>query len=141
MNPHRIYILSIFSVLLSGCTTIPAPLGTHSKPIESYYPKHRYNQEYDSAPQHMFDVSLIRNAIPKIEPTILKYNPPIYYVNGKLYHVLKNNTGYHATGIASWYGTKFQNYLTSSGEKYDMFKMTAASKTLRIPCYARVTNL
>lgn len=49
----------------------------------------------------------------------------------------KNNTGYHATGIASWYGTKFQNYLTSSGEKYDMFKMTAASKTLRIPCYAR----
>ena len=134
----RTYILITSSILLSACATMP---GQYNKPIQSHYPKHRYNQEYDSAPRHMVDVSLIRNAIPKIEPTILKYNPPSYYVNGQRYHVLKNNTGYHATGIASWYGTKFQNYLTSSGEKYDMFKMTAASKTLRIPCYARVTNL
>ena len=26
-------------------------------------------------------------------------------------------------------------------EKYDMYKLTAAHKTLPIPCYARVTNL
>ncbi|HEY0635752.1 MAG TPA: septal ring lytic transglycosylase RlpA family protein, partial [Gammaproteobacteria bacterium] len=44
-------------------------------------------------------------------------------------------------GIASWYGTKFHGRRTSSGEPYDMYKMSAAHKTLPIPCYARVTNL
>jgi rare lipoprotein A len=44
-------------------------------------------------------------------------------------------------GLASWYGRKFQGQKTASGEPYDMFKMTAAHKTLPIPSYAKVTNL
>ena len=36
---------------------------------------------------------------------------------------------------------KFHGRLTSTREKYDMYKLTAAHKTLPIPCYARVTNL
>jgi rare lipoprotein A len=44
-------------------------------------------------------------------------------------------------GIASWYGKKFHGQKTSSGETYDMYKMTAAHPTLPIPSYARVTNL
>ncbi len=133
MKFYQKYIIIILSCLLCACMTTQYPQKRH--------PKHRYSQEYDGAPKHLIDISLIRNAIPKIEPTILKYNPPTYVVNGKRYHVLKHNKGYHATGIASWYGTKFQNYLTSSGDQYNMYEMTAASKILRIPCYARVTNL
>lgn len=34
--------------------------------------------------------------------------------------------------IASWYGEKFQGRLTSSGERFDLNKLTAASRTLPI---------
>jgi rare lipoprotein A len=43
--------------------------------------------------------------------------------------------------VASWYGVKFHGQRTSSGEPYDMYKMTAAHPTLPIPSYARVTSL
>src|SRR5690606_27716170 len=42
---------------------------------------------------------------------------------------------------ASWYGSKFHGYRTSSFEPYDMFQFSAAHKTLPLPSYARVTNL
>ena len=43
--------------------------------------------------------------------------------------------------IASWYGTKFHGRLTSNGEVYNMYGMTAAHKSLPIPSYAKVTNI
>jgi rare lipoprotein A len=43
--------------------------------------------------------------------------------------------------LASWYGKKFHGRKTSSGERYDMYAMTAAHKTLPLPTYARVTNV
>jgi rare lipoprotein A len=43
--------------------------------------------------------------------------------------------------IASWYGNKFHGRPTSSGELYDMYKLTAAHRTLPLHSYARVTNL
>ena len=49
--------------------------------------------------------------------------------------------GYKATGLASWYGAKFHGHLTSNGEIYSMFGMTAAHKSLPIPTYVKVTNL
>ena len=44
-------------------------------------------------------------------------------------------------GIASFYGNKFHGYKTSSLETYDMYAFSAASTTLPLPSYARVTNL
>lgn len=44
-------------------------------------------------------------------------------------------------GIASWYGPSFHGKKTAGGELYDMYAMTAASKTLPIDSYAKVTNL
>ncbi|UTA49625.1 septal ring lytic transglycosylase RlpA family protein [Simiduia sp. 21SJ11W-1] len=43
--------------------------------------------------------------------------------------------------MASWYGNKFHGHQTSNGEIYNMYGMTAAHKTLRIPTYVKVTNL
>jgi len=43
--------------------------------------------------------------------------------------------------LASYYGNKFQGYKTSDLENYDMYAYSAASKTLPLPSYARVTNL
>lgn len=49
--------------------------------------------------------------------------------------------GFTQIGEASWYGRKFHGRLTSNGERYDMFKLTAAHKNLPLPTYVRVTNL
>ncbi len=68
-------------------------------------------------------------------------NPKSYTVFGKTYYVMGSAAGYSATGNASWYGRKFHGRLTSSGEPFDMYELTAAHKTLPIPTYARVTNL
>jgi rare lipoprotein A len=50
-------------------------------------------------------------------------------------------THYLKKGIASWYGPHFHGKKTANGEIFNMYAMTAASKTLPIPSYARVTNL
>jgi rare lipoprotein A len=60
---------------------------------------------------------------------------------GKRYFVLGAADGYVERGVASWYGPTFHGVNTSSGERYDMYGMTAAHKTLPLPTYARVTNL
>ena len=84
---------------------------------------------------------LIPNATPKSEPITNAGNKSPYEVFGKTYWVLPTSKGYKETGIASWYGTKFHGRLTSNGEVYNMYGMTAAHKSLPIPSYARVTNI
>lgn len=79
--------------------------------------------------------------MPKREPRSAHGNPPFYDVLGKRYVVLASADGYVERGVASWYGPTFHGENTSSGERYDMYAMTAAHKTLPLPTYARVTNL
>ena len=97
----------------------------------------------DGAPTHppSLDVSQVSDAVPKIEPRSKYGNPDSYEVFGKTYHVMRSADAYRARGKASWYGTKFHGRRTSSGETYNMYKMTAAHKTLPLPSYVRVTNL
>jgi rare lipoprotein A len=83
----------------------------------------------------------LADAIPRVEPRSRYGNPPFYVVAGHRYAVLPSSDGYVERGVASWYGTEFHGLKTSTGEPYDMFAMTAAHKTLPLPCYARVTNL
>lgn len=44
-------------------------------------------------------------------------------------------------GIASWYGRKYHRRHTASGERYDMFALTAAHRTLPFGTVLKVTNL
>jgi rare lipoprotein A len=83
----------------------------------------------------------VPDAVPRVEPRSAHGNPPFYDVLGKRYYVLAASDGYLERGVASWYGPTFHGGNTSSGEPYDMYAMTAAHKTLPLPCYARVTNL
>ena len=50
-------------------------------------------------------------------------------------------SSYSAVGWASWYGREFHGRRTADGERFDMAGLTAAHKTMPLPCYARVTNL
>jgi len=75
------------------------------------------------------------------EPLSRYGNPEIYEVFGRRYRPLKNAAGFAERGIASWYGPDFHLRRTSSGETYDMYKMTAAHRVLPLPTYVEVTNL
>ncbi len=81
------------------------------------------------------------DAVPRREPRSKYGNGPVYEVFGKRYTVMQSSRGYRERGVASWYGKKFHGNLTSNRETYDMYKMTAAHKTLPLPSYVRVRNL
>lgn len=44
-------------------------------------------------------------------------------------------------GVASWYGPNFHGKLTANGEKYDMYGLTAAHRTLPFNTVVEVENL
>lgn len=43
-------------------------------------------------------------------------------------------------GVASWYGRQFHGRKTASGERFNMYGLTAAHKTLPLMSYVRVSN-
>jgi rare lipoprotein A len=98
-------------------------------------------EQRDSAPPIRLDPDAIPDAVPRFEVIGRAGNRTPYEVLGKTYHLLPSPVGYVEEGEASWYGTKFHGRRTSNGEVFDMYAMTAAHKTLPIPCYAKITNL
>jgi rare lipoprotein A len=80
------------------------------------------------------------DAVPRIEPLRVGGPNKPYVVLGVRYEPMSEDRPLRETGLASWYGRKFQGRPTSSGEPYDMFAMTAAHKTMPLPSYARVRN-
>jgi peptidoglycan lytic transglycosylase len=113
------------TALLTGCATTP-----RSEPAPTF-----------KMPPLPRDLAAIPNAVPRVELRSAHGNPLFYKVDGKRYYVLATAEGYEATGVASWYGPTFDGLRTADGDRYDMYAMTAAHKTLPLPCYVRVTNL
>ncbi|MGD8484700.1 MAG: septal ring lytic transglycosylase RlpA family protein [Thioalkalispiraceae bacterium] len=120
---HHLLAIGIIATLLTSCSTS------------------RYSQSHDSPPDRDIDVSHIPNPVPRLEPRSKYGNPDSYVVNGQRYYVMDNSDNFNQRGIASWYGKKFHGHRTSSGETYDMYKLTAAHKSLPLPTYVEVRNL
>ena len=99
-----------------------------------------YEMLEDRAPSNPKALSY-KEQNPKNLPLSRYGNRATYVVDGKSYDVLLTSEGYKECGIASWYGTKFHKKYTSSGDKYDMYQLTAAHKTLPLPTYVRVKNI
>jgi len=87
------------------------------------------------------DPDNIADAVPTNEPRSRYGNPDSYVIDGKRYYTLRTADGFAERGIASWYGNPFHGRRTSSGEPYDMYRMTAAHKQLPLPTYVEVRNL
>ena len=83
----------------------------------------------------------IKNAHPRFEPQSKYGNPDTYITRGKRYYTLQSAKGFTQEGIASWYGPGFHEETTANGEKFDMYSMSAAHKTLPLPSYVEVKNL
>ncbi len=94
----------------------------------------------DGPGKRKVDIDSISNAVPKDEPFVKATLKP-YSINGKRYVPLTSIGTYLEEGKASWYGRRYHGRKTSTGEVYDMFKMTAAHPTLPLPSYVRVTNV
>lgn len=91
----------------------------------------------DAPPDNLADVP---DADVRNDPLLPRSNRP-YVVFGKTYTPITDNEPFTQVGMGTWYGKKFHGQRTSSGEIYDMYKMTAAHPTLPIPSYARVSNM
>jgi rare lipoprotein A len=126
------------AVVLTACRS-SGPVETTSRTQSSS--GSRYALENDIAVNEPIDLASIRDVVPREERRTSAGNKSPYTVNGRTYLVLENEAGYSETGMASWYGRKFHGHLTSNGEVYDMFQLSAAHTTLPIPSYVRVTNL
>jgi rare lipoprotein A len=149
-------LLFALAALLSACGSLqkisPMPLpgmprNTHPKvdPSLPVLPKAGsgrggYYQDDGPGENPPAGLAELPDAVVTAEPYSKYANRP-YEVFGKTYKPMLDNQPFMQRGVASWYGKKFHGQRTSSGELYDMYKMTAAHPTLPIPSYARITNL
>lgn len=121
---RQLFLLAALALILQGCSTatsrLPGVKDGPGKPI---------------------DGSKIPNAVPVIEAKSRYGNTSPYRVNGQYHYVLDDAVGYHAKGVASWYGKKFHGNKTSTRETFDMYQMTAAHRNLPLPTYAWIKNL
>ena len=80
------------------------------------------------------------NAEPILEPVRSGGPNRPYDIAGETFVPIVQDLPLAQRGLASWYGRKFHGARTASGERFDMYAMTAAHPTLPIPSYARVRN-
>jgi rare lipoprotein A len=136
-------------LLVAGCSTVSGPVETPapapgSAPATAPAPapapptKGGYYKDDGPGANPPADLAAIPDAVPRVEPLHRYANRP-YQVFGRDYAPM-SRVPFRQSGIGSWYGRRFHGSPTSSGEKYDMYAMTAAHPTLPIPSYARVTN-
>ncbi len=129
-------ILAMLAAVLAvaGCSSTPPAKQASSGSKGGYY--------LDDGPEANppGDLDRVPDAQPRAEP-LHRYANRTYTVMGNTYTPLAKPGGYRKDGVASWYGRRFHGKPTASGERYDMYAMTAAHPTLPIPSYARVTAL
>lgn len=131
------WLIAALAFTLAACGSAPprdAPSAGESPRGGGYY---QDDGPGDATPANLAEIP---DAVPRREPLHRFANRP-YEVFGREYVPFTEVRPFEQSGIASWYGKKFHGQKTSSGERYDMYAMTAAHPTLPIPSYAQVTNL
>lgn len=155
MSAYRILLPAL---LLAGCASqlpppasrVPAPAPAASlpplpalppaKPEQIPQQKGGYYQDDGPILTVPYDLDALPEPEVIAEPLHRHANKP-YRALGRNYVPRKTYGDFSQEGAASWYGKKFHGKRTSSGEPYDMFRLSAAHPLLPIPSYARVTNL
>lgn len=112
----KFHILILFAAAFWGCSSVPGYRYDHIPPDKT-------------------------SASPKSSGKYKVATQKPYEIKGVKYTPIESATGFVQTGIASWYGRKFHGRKTSNGERYNMYGMTAAHKTLPMNTWVRVHNL
>jgi len=138
---HTLTII-LFSLLLGACgSTSVKPERPASPTTPTSKPDTGGGYYLDDGPGEISQAELERipDAVPRAEPLRAANSRP-YTALGRQYVPMSEYRPYKQRGIASWYGKRYHGNQTASGERYDMYAMTAAHTTLPIPSYVRVTN-
>lgn len=112
LNRRSSVIITIVSILLSGCTSKERVLSSLSKDD-----KHT-----------------------KVYVGHFKSGKP-YTVKNNTYVPMKNVHEFAQNGMASWYGRKDHGKTTANGDKFNIKLLTAAHKSLPLPSMVEVENL
>jgi rare lipoprotein A (peptidoglycan hydrolase) len=83
--------------------------------------------------------STVREA-PKSPDKLCSGTKRPYQVKG-VWYTPQEHYQYEEEGVASWYGPRFHGRPKSCGEIFNMHGISAAHKTLPIPCVVEVTNV
>jgi peptidoglycan lytic transglycosylase len=117
-------------LIIAGCAS-PKPKQVKSKPSPSQVEQSKQvSSRYSSRDIKNQKRKRVKN---------YKVGAP-YRIKGVWYYPCED-FDYQAVGIASWYGRQFHNRKTANGERFNMNTMTAAHRTLPMPCMVEVTNL
>jgi rare lipoprotein A len=63
------------------------------------------------------------------------------YQVGGVWYTPRYQPDYQEVGLATWYGPESPNHRTADGEQFDVGALSAAHKTLPLPCRVEVTDL
>ncbi|MEA1914409.1 MAG: septal ring lytic transglycosylase RlpA family protein [Campylobacterota bacterium] len=119
-------ILCVTILVFTGCSSKKYSGGSGYSSTKKTYPTQTHQKVDDSK---------IRNSKAMHRATMRPYK-----IAGKMYYPTISTVGQSFNGIASWYGPNFHAKLTSNGETYNMYAMTAASKTLPMNTMVEVYN-
>ena len=149
-------IVCVLAVCLAGCAAPAKRDVPVDQPARGAYPKEdgpamrdapadkpgrgAYYKDDGPGQNPPPNLGSVPDAEPRAEPLHRFANRP-YQVFGKEYVPLASGGAFRQRGVASWYGRRFHGGMTSTGEPYDMYAMTAAHPTLPVPSYVRVTNV
>ncbi|MEA1956387.1 MAG: septal ring lytic transglycosylase RlpA family protein [Campylobacterota bacterium] len=130
MSNLYIYISIVMALIFSGCASSSSPYRdySYSKPRTIYTKSTVYSAKKS---QHSPVMDSKTYSHPTMRP---------YVIRGIKYYPTTVSVGDEFSGNASWYGPAFHGKLTSNGEKYNMYDMTAAHKTLPMNTIVKVTN-
>ena len=121
----------------AACVLLALLAGCGSAPRSGTPPAY----ERDGAlPNPPADLDRVPDAEPRVEPIRSGGANKPYEIDGRRYVPATVDAPIAERGLASWYGRKFHGRMTSNGERYDMYAMTAAHPTMPLPSYARVRN-
>jgi len=141
MKYSQAALACLMAGVVAGCAALPTGFSSRSKSsIKDLFTTDEIDVATNQARDVIDNGSMANDSGLRIKKSE-RGNMKSYVVRGQRYHTLENSNGYSARGLASWYGPNFHGQVASNGETYDMYKMTAAHKTLPLPTYARVTHI
>ncbi|MDF1883800.1 septal ring lytic transglycosylase RlpA family protein [Sulfurimonas sp. SAG-AH-194-C21] len=124
MNKFYLIIFLVFALGVSACSSRGKGVYRHT----TYSEPKSYSSDKNA---HSATVDKKNYSHPTMRP---------YTIRGIKYYPTVVSVGDTFKGNASWYGPDFHGKLTSNGETYNMYGMTAAHKTLPMNTIVKVTN-
>ena len=154
-NLATIAAVGVIATWLTACSTVTPPSDTAAaapppgtaapgaapaRPPASPAAGGRFYLDDGPGDRPLSELENLPDAVPRAEPLHRFANRP-YTQFGRHYQPMTSLEPFRERGIATWYGRRYHNRPTSTGERYDMYAMTAAHPTLPLPSYARVTHM